>query len=238
MKKKEVISYFDQEWKHMKRSLNSYLKNKVQADLHQFRVQVKKLHALLVLSDYCRGHPKLVTHFKPVKKVFKCAGVLRNAYICQKLTLNPKPAEKAARSFRSHKAEYWKKIKKTYRRIITKIKRLRSTVVESFYEIQLRQIANALAALPAVKQLHACRKRIKFLLYNDKLFHDQISIHLNVEYLDRLQETIGEWHDQLLTVATTNTNTLTIKKLNNQEARLTVSIRQQAENFYQSFTYR
>ena len=49
MKKKEEAKYLDNEWKEMYTHLKAFLETGDQEELHQFRVQIKKLNALLNL---------------------------------------------------------------------------------------------------------------------------------------------------------------------------------------------
>ena len=79
MKSKEQVKYFEKEWDDMKSYLKSFLKNSDQEDLHRFRVQVKKIRSFITLAD-SDEHVNLAKHFKPVKSIFKQAGVIRDAY--------------------------------------------------------------------------------------------------------------------------------------------------------------
>ena len=48
--------------------------------------------------------------------------------------------------------------------------------------------------------MHTNRKLIKILVYNHKLAEKALtgSLQFNIDYLDKLQEAIGKWHDNLL----------------------------------------
>jgi CHAD domain-containing protein len=190
----------------MKKWLSAYLKNEEQEDLHQFRVQVKKLQAFLILNDQAGHHRELLPYFRPVKKLFKCAGELRNAHISGGLT------HTTQQDFRSSAVKHWKNAKKAGRTLKRKIRGIKNKSVERFYRCQLRQIGGMLAALPSDDQLHDCRKMIKSLLYNEQLVHDVILVRLNTAYLDTLQEAIGNWHDQLLTAAPSGHSTGALKE--------------------------
>ena len=60
--------------------LSGFLESGDQEELHKFRVQVKKLHAMLSLFEIASRQHGLVAGFKPVKKIFKAAGNIREAY--------------------------------------------------------------------------------------------------------------------------------------------------------------
>ena len=192
----------------------------------------------MLLSDYSRGYSKLVPNFKPVKKVFKCAGEVRNAYIGQKIVSGQQSARKAAKKFRSQKGKHWKHIENTYQRLVTKIKRIKNKSVKGFYETHLRQIADAFVVLLTDDQLHECRTRIKILLFNYKLVRDLLPFRLNTEYLDQLQDMIGKWHDQLLASERIDSEAKTISELNGQRFQIKMNIERLTDNFYQRSTTR
>ena len=181
----------------METHLKAYLKTQDQEALHRFRVQVKKIKALLTLSGKGNPHAKLNPRFKPVKKVFSKAGELRNAYISGQLALQQRqPTSKPARKFRARGTKYLKAIRMARRPIKKKLSPIHLNTLRQFYESQLQRIAAGLEGQPSAEQLHNCRKRIKILLYNYPLVQGELTFELDTAYLDSLQETIGNWHDQ------------------------------------------
>src|ERR1700744_4513810 len=76
MKRKEEQQYVDKHWKTLKQGLKDYLLTGDQEALHEFRVEVKKIRAFLVLQPNIKGKD-----FKPVKSIFKHAGDIRNIYL-------------------------------------------------------------------------------------------------------------------------------------------------------------
>ena len=81
MKKKTEKAYFDEQWGGMTTHLKAFIGTGDQEELHLFRVQVKKVKALLTLLDFASPRHQLLRGFKPVKKIFKHCGIIRNAYI-------------------------------------------------------------------------------------------------------------------------------------------------------------
>jgi CHAD domain-containing protein len=70
MKKKEEAKYLEKEWIEMNIHLKSFLKTGDQEALHRFRVQIKKLRAMLSLFEDASKQPGLLKGFKPVRKIF------------------------------------------------------------------------------------------------------------------------------------------------------------------------
>ena len=193
----------------MSAHLKSYLKTDEQEGLHQFRVKIKKLNAFLILSDKATPHPALLKQFKPIKKIFKQAGVLRDACLNLEFIKLFQPDNETAQEiliknataeFKSNGHKYLRKIKKVHRPLKKEIKSIKDASINHFYNGQLRQIALMLTRRQFNEQLHDCRKRIKILLYNYKPAKQSLSIQLNEDYLDQLQQTIGDWHDQALSI--------------------------------------
>jgi CHAD domain-containing protein len=52
-------------------------------------------------------------------------------------------------------------------------------------------------------ELHQARKKIKTMLYVQKILPPEITerVRLNTDYLDQLQEAIGQWHDVVVAVS-------------------------------------
>src|SRR5579863_7520959 len=80
MKKKEESKYLDKEWVAMETHLKNFLKTGDQEELHKFRVQIKKLRAMFILFGDTSNQPGLLKEFKPVRKIFKYAGNIRDAH--------------------------------------------------------------------------------------------------------------------------------------------------------------
>lgn len=181
----------------MEAHLKNYLKTQQQEELHRFRVQVKKLKALLILVDEC-NKSTLIADFKPVKRVFKQAGKLRDSYISG---LNPgiQGADTVIQKFLNRGSKYRKSINRAYGELRGKLCSAAPKKIRRFYEDQLQRIAAQLVARPSAQRLHDCRKRIKVLLYNYPLVRGELRQDLDTSYLDLLQEAIGNWHDQWLT---------------------------------------
>ena len=85
-------------------------------------------------------------------------------------------------------------------------------------------------------ELHDCRKRLKNLLYLDKLLGKKESkrFHFNHDYLDALQEDLGQWHDMVLLttyVKETGRHATLLKKLSGEQLALLMKIRLVAKDF-------
>jgi CHAD domain-containing protein len=248
MKKKEEKEFFNAEWKDMKFALKSYLDTGQQDDLHKFRVQTKKLRAVLILADSATGKKQLQRELKPVRQVFKKAGDIRNAHINLKLAreykveddafvlAQNKQMEDAANAFRLKGEKYTEKLKAAHKAIEDEIKPVSDTHINQFYSEKLHAINHSLASLRLDDSLHECRKWIKILIYNYQLVAPVLQFKLNEDYLQDVQSAIGDWHDNILAKELFTTNELTdpalLARINRKHTKLENNIKKLAPDFY------
>jgi CHAD domain-containing protein len=192
--------------------LKAFLETGEKEDLHKFRVQIKKLRAMLFLFENTSKENGLLKNFKPVRKIFKYAGNIRNAQINLELgelyqlkneqfeTGQQKIIEEGTIEFRSKGEEFIKNIKTAHKRLKKQLPKVDDSRIANYYKTQLNDIATNLAVSGFTEDMHTNRKLIKILVYNHKLADKALngSLPFNTDYLDKLQEAIGKWHDNLL----------------------------------------
>ena len=198
----------------MSAHIKSFVKTADQEELHQFRVQVKKLRALLIMIESSSKNAQLKKDFKPIKKIFKEAGEIRSAFVNLELSdqyhiKNPEFEKKqqetmdqGTKEFVARGFKLIKKLKRSQHRIYRDIHHLKNKTITKFYRHTLDEVSAFFANIQFDEDLHDCRKKIKFLLYNHKPAHKAISkkLSLDEEYLDKVQETVGKWHDNVLAI--------------------------------------
>ena len=212
MKKKEEAKYLDKEWVEMNAHLKAFLELGDQEELHKFRVQIKKLKAMLSLFENTSRQHGLLKNFKPVREIFKYAGQIRDAYTNLQLskrydlknelfeTGQQRIIEEGTNDFRLNGEKYLKNIKETRKRLKKQLPKVDDDLIAEYYKKQLERIAGNLATTVFSEEMHDNRKLIKILVYNHKLAGKALngSFHFNIEYLNKLQNSIGEWHDNVI----------------------------------------
>lgn len=193
--------------------LKAFLATGDQEELHQFRVQIKKLNAMLNLFERTSRQHGLLKKFKPVRKIFKYAGNIRDAHTNLQLSSRFKLKNEAfetgqqqiiaqgTNEFRLRANEYLKDIKTSYNHLKKQLSRIDDSAIEAYYKRQLEQIAGSLETPKFTDEMHDNRKLIKILVYNHKLADKALdggSFHFNTAYLDELQSRLGEWHDNVV----------------------------------------
>lgn len=180
--------------------------------LHQLRVAVKKIKAFARMATACCGNgARKDVH--PLKKMFRQAGIVRDAgnrlQLLEHFHAAPERYKQEQQhlkqtettAFIAHIAQYRKKGRKAGRRLLADVHSIRKGSIRDWYARQLINISVLLTA--SGDRLHKARKRIKELLYVNSLLPPRLSdeLGLDKEYLDRLQEAIGQWHDAAVVVA-------------------------------------
>ncbi len=250
MKKKTGKAYFNELWELMVAHLDSFLESGDQEKLHQFRLQVKKLRALLELFDAASPKSKLSKDFKPVKNIFKHCGVIREAYINLQLSANyglkneefileqVNAMEQGIRQFGESSKRNLKTIKIVHKKLQENLGAIDDDRINEFYKLQLEQIVQLLAMVQFDEGLHDCRKKVKTLLYNRKIAAKALHGKLNIDndYLDKLQGRIGDWHDNTLAMelfsALESIDKTIIGRMKKEDTRLKKSINILAHDFW------
>jgi len=212
MKKKEEAKYFDKEWKEMSTHLKTFLTSSDQEELHKLRVQIKKLRAMLIFFEGTSKQHGLLKDFKSVRKIFKYAGHIRDAYTNLQLskrynlkneafeTGQQKIIEDGMLEFHNNGKKFIKNINNAYKQLKKQLPKIDNSSIAGYYKMQLEQIAANLVVSEFTEDMHTNRKLIKILMYNHKLADKALngSLHLNAAYLNKLQEAIGKWHDNIV----------------------------------------
>ena len=184
--------------------------------LHQLRLDVKKVKAFVQMVKACSDKKMsggVSKDFDLLKKMFRQAGKVRDASNTIKIleqqhwvpaaftTEQDELRVSAGDEFRRQVGEYRKKGKKAGRRLLKDVNAIHTRCVRDWYAGQLIRIGVLLTA--SGDRLHEARKKIKELLYVEKLLPAGLveELRLDHDYLDKLQELIGQWHDMAVIVA-------------------------------------
>jgi CHAD domain-containing protein len=249
MRKKVERVYFDDQWDLMQTHFKAFIKTDEQEELHLFRVQVKRLRALLELLDTNSSGHHLSKDFKPVKKIFKHCGDIRSAYINLQFGVQYKfsneeflvnqmyAIESSTNEVKELGRSYLKTIKATHNEISDDLRAISNNAIVEFYRSKLDRVTEGLNKLEFNDDLHDTRKQIKILIYNRKIARRALDgkLQLNNVYLDKIQAIIGDWHDNILALELFSSVELNDKqivtRIKRQDTRLKRSIAVLVQNF-------
>jgi CHAD domain-containing protein len=242
MKKKDGQVYFNLLWDQMLTHFKAFLETEQQEELHFFRVQVKKLRAMMELLDAGNSKKKFKRDFKPIRKIFRHCGNIRGAYINLQfgvlyqykneefLMARLQEIKTGTCQVKEMGKQYLKTIKAVYENIEADLKSVDDEAILEFYRSGIDRIGAVIADLKFNDELHSVRKQIKILMYNRKMAQRALDGKLNIDtdYLNKLQDLIGDWHDNTLALelfCSPEVNYLPIvTKIKRQEIRLKRSI--------------
>ncbi len=204
-KQKEFLSGREKDWHRRLRSLeNGYDRDA----LHRLRVDLKKIRALVQLSEDC-GTGRTGKEFQRMKRLFQQSGKVRDVDNgIQVLESYPSaPAAFKEQQYRQ-KHEAFKELttcarkyrKKTRHAVLSHIHSISDTCIRDWYAVQIVNIG--LLLTNSGDDWHKARKLIKRLVYLLNVLPSALAgeLRLDKDYLDQLQDAIGVWHDASMTV--------------------------------------
>jgi CHAD domain-containing protein len=204
-RKSSQQTYLFFHWQGMQRHFYLFLNGLEMDDLHQMRIHIKKIHALVLLNAYTHGSKEIIRNFKPIKDLFRKAGNIRVLHVNLNILKQDekeislfgnklsKQIEKKTKGFLKKRKKWIFTIQNTFPNIDSQI----SNCSEKRFIIYLKtQIKKAQTEFQK-EEFHEARKRIKLVLnlfdFLPKISSD--TLKLNFVYLDQLQDKIGKWND-------------------------------------------
>lgn len=186
--KKKQRKYLDRNNVAWQQQLQTFADSQNPEALHQLRVSLKKIRALAHFSNACSRAGK---NFNGWKKMFKQAGLVRDS-------LQPDTRIIATQRFIQHIKQYRRQGKRACKRLDSTIRNIPSACIRDWYAVQI--VSTGILLTSSGDELHQARKQIKEMLYMEKLLppSTQNELHLDRDYLDKLQDTIGLWHDDVV----------------------------------------
>jgi len=203
--------YIQQRSATIKRNWKKYLEGRDEECLHQMRVEIKKLTALLHFINDGDGGFDLHKHNKLPHHLLEISGELRDHHnfnlLAEKFHFKVPSIQLQLEQFESQQA--LQKLQVYYRKHHTGLSQLKKEVdkylrhltsgqLEDYIVQQTREIAAKMEKGLVKDQLHELRKRVKEVIYLNKLLgkpEGHSSMIGDAGKMDQLQELIGQWHD-------------------------------------------
>lgn len=192
--------------------------------LHQIRIELKRIKTVYRLLDFYIPRFKYSKEYKPLRKIFRQAGYIRNTDILHQLHIKYKikkqeknmlemirKENKQIAEFRQNVAEYIKIIEKQEVRTKKYSKELNSRELRDYYVRKDNALHRKLSQRFNEDKLHALRKRCKEIIYLSKMGDDKKSVgHLKL-YM-KLQDLIGQWRDKKILIESLKENNANANK--------------------------
>jgi CHAD domain-containing protein len=222
--KKQQRQYLSEKGHQWLDDLTAFGKTQDEEALHRLRLGVKKIKALVRLSETVQGK-RLAKDFQPLKKMFRQAGIIRDTknqlrLLEQRNLLSPEYKKRQVQrvqaitdNFSRHVKKYRRKGQKAGRRLFADVRAIRCGPIRRWFANEIIRTGILLSGsgddlhqtcdLYRARDLHQARKKIKTMLYVQKILPQELveQLRLDRDYLDQLQDTIGKWHDTLVAAA-------------------------------------
>lgn len=247
VKRNKIQKTLDKQFDEMVINLRSLCKKFEQEKLHDLRLNNKKVKAIIHLLKECLHNKNFSA--KQSDELFDKAGKIRTAQ------LNLKTLEKngvhnevfqlqqneiiktESEEVCKRKDAYSRDIKGLKKSIAKNLTGIDNQKIVSYYHKSIKELSVNFAPPINPAKLHDLRKIIKKLLYALKVIPPGLKkeIGINTNYLDKLQDAIGQWHDSLVTLemlAETGTNdTNTLSALMDQKEKDFEAVKNLAASF-------
>jgi CHAD domain-containing protein len=209
LNKHQQKEFLEDKWKMLHQHFDQFCQHQNPVDIHQMRVFTKKIHSFVKYYSHILPNTDLVKVFKPVREIFKHAGIIREAQIhllnFEKIGLTNDKLEKRLKDLIQKEIQKFLLREKKYRKLL-------QTAEEDFYK-ELIPISNSQSKKfykdyifssqlifnkkKYIPHLHDSRKNLKSILHITELTGKGVGKRqeVNVEYLVGLTEKIGNWHD-------------------------------------------
>ena len=203
-----LSKYFKKRQEKIIKLLEKPLQEYSKEDYRHLRVEIKKLNAVLDLIKGCSKNFKEKKYFKPVRKIFKQCGKVREfqleesalkkygynspLHYLYNLEERIKVEQDNLNSLINKKLK--KKIKKTFEKMAPFMKMIHKKDLNSYFEKERNIIADLVRQKPLQPiRIHELRKRLKVDFYNKTSLN--LPDNNNHDEEDNLQELLGKWHD-------------------------------------------
>lgn len=241
---KALRKYAHHQFKALSAQLKKFRQHRDTESLHDIRVCVKKIKALLQLLKFSDSRFKAHKAFLPFRTLFRKAGEIRDPEVHAGLLLkfNVSGVEKlgsgkkAATSFVKNIPSLKRKVKEQIKPIHSVVKRVSKKEVRKFIERQEKEIRSKLYPQPVMKEIHRVRKAMKSVVYLSEI--ENFLSEKTLAFYREMEEAIGDFHDQQVVLGLLSQDKLqdeTKRKLMLRECRTSSAhIRKCAHHFYRS----
>lgn len=180
---------------------------------HALRVTIKKLKAIRHLSQQAKVKHKHPVSFKPIQRLFRKAGMLRDTQLTRECLQHhllapslPNAIASLELQSKEQKAIFidmirrqGKKPRKTIRCLRKEVKGIKRKKIRQWIREQTRAAGETLATTnsnPA--QWHQLRKILKSLGYIHQASHLPLQKTALTRQLDSIAQVLGDWHDSIV----------------------------------------
>lgn len=237
--KKEIQSFTDLRFRLILKALLAFKKSGREDDLHQIRVEIKKLRAVLRFLNASDKEFKYKKTYGPVRDIFKSGATLRSIHVLDRLSKKYKIEKLQTvknksfllRNIKSSIPHFIRELNEQKKPVAKSIKRLKDNSLQKYLAKKIKQLKNSTQGAIPQNEFHTIRKLMKDLQYLFPLHKEKNKYQ---DFLESTSSLIGDWHDLvILSAGIKNVRTTSQpKQLSSDKISLTRKIRISISDFY------
>jgi len=199
-------TYFKQRVKQVFNHLHDFDSSMSETDLHDFRVELKKMRAILKFLSKVYSKQKLKKSARLLSNIFQQAGDIREYQILlqwldkhemsvlKNHCFDEKKMDEMIFAFQQHTHIYKLELKELVDELAEFVSTTNSILSEQYASDLFAQIKKMILKESNENDWHLLRKRIKQWQYACNWVGEN-DWNLEYAYFQKLQEAIGQWHD-------------------------------------------
>ena len=193
--------------------LHFFLNYQEEDTLHDIRVEIKKVKAVLSLLGH--SHKKFNTHkaFLPYRTIFRKADAIREPIILNTIlsdnqlteTNNDQPRllkGPTVEAFLDDIPFHIESVLSSWKKLKPWIRTENRKEFKGFMRKKKKEVEKGIFPTPDMENIHAIRKKIKAILYLSKIKGDLSKTE--EKFYHEMEQTIGQWHDKQVLQANLN----------------------------------
>lgn len=205
-----IEDYYQQQHEKCRKALMSYARTARDADIHRVRVAIKRIKAVMtIMRDGCGMD--IEGHFSVYRAIFRQAGTLRDAGLMRdRIASDSRDRQAAAhhgrvvaalsRKMRDDVPAYLRDIDHHVEDVIAEV-RCSRVDMPAYCQHLWHRLHKRWKHAHKSGHYHSLRKHLKQFIYAAELLPEaerrELFSDRNGKRLDRLQDLIGQWHDDI-----------------------------------------
>jgi CHAD domain-containing protein len=209
---RKLIKYGNKRFTCLNTGLKKYKQYTKPEQLHEIRVELKKIKTLFNFLASGSKQFNAATVYKPLKQLFKKAGIIRESDVLHQLfkdyklerfekaiILKTKGQKKVIAKFHKKTTQYIKTTKQIHKKFERYFTHTNTTHLRKYISKIERQLCEKLFQKFNQDKLHPIRKQVKELIYLSQITNAENNLQ-KIETFNKLQDAIGNWHDKTVLI--------------------------------------
>jgi CHAD domain-containing protein len=209
---KAVKQFAKKRFSRLHAVLTDFPAGREKEELHEMRLEIKKIKAVLRLIHFNDNHFRDHKHYLPFRTIFRQAGKIRDAGLRHELleqytTIHSpffRSPDKEIKQFIKEMHGHIDVVRKQKKKILAEISKIKSRTYTLYLHKKNNELNDRLSNGVNQKKLHLLRKLIKEVIY-------LTSIHVKKSKIDsfliKSDSLIGSWHDKKVLIPWIRSNT-------------------------------